>query len=106
MKMSRQENVKRIHLVSAGPLKFEAYRVRDMETQDWGPIQYHMTYGGTVLAVMGTEAAKLFIRNVKTVEALQAGEIADPSQEPLPTTHLNAYKAFRETSTAQREAAQ
>ncbi len=55
-----QDRIDRVAALVAGPMKLAAYKVRDPETNEWGPIQFHMTYDNTVMAVMGTEAAKLF----------------------------------------------
>lgn len=52
--------VQREGLISAGPLKVAAYRVRDPESLEWSPLQFHMTYDNMVMGVMGEEAAKLF----------------------------------------------
>ena len=55
----------------AGPIKIASYRVRDPETLEWSSRQYHLTCGNTVMAVMGEEAAKLFIRFVQGHDAVQ-----------------------------------
>lgn len=54
-------------MIADGPfsqLKLAAYRVRDPETGEWSPLQFHMIYDNTVMAVMGEEGAKLFARFV------------------------------------------
>lgn len=56
------DTVKRVSLMRAGPLKFAAYKVRDIETGEWSKLQFHMTYDNTVYGVMGEEAFKLFAR--------------------------------------------
>lgn len=57
----------------AGQLKIAAYRVRDPENGEWGPLQFHMTHDNTVLAVMGAEAAKLFARFVTNTVGSEPG---------------------------------
>lgn len=56
--------VEQPHFLRAGPLKIAAYRVRDPETQELSALQFHMTYDNTVMAVMSSEAAKLFVKFV------------------------------------------
>lgn len=57
-------NVKMIREVKADgvfeSMKLGAYRVRDPETGEFGPTQFHMTHGNYVLAVMGESSATLF----------------------------------------------
>lgn len=60
----RADMVDRRALLRAGGLKIGAYRVRDPETDEWGVLQFHMTYDNTVIAVASEEAAKLFARYV------------------------------------------
>lgn len=60
----KADMVRREAVILAGPLKVAAYRVRDPETGEFGSRQFHMTYDNTVMAVMGEEAAKLFVRFV------------------------------------------
>jgi hypothetical protein len=66
----RRENV----LIADGDgfLKLAVYRVRDPETGEFGPKQFHATYNNMVMAVMGEEAAKLFAMFV--TDALSSGE--------------------------------
>lgn len=68
-KYDKDDRVRREKVLTAGPLKLAAYRVRDPETNEWSALQYHMTYDNTVMAVMGEEAAKLFARFVNDEEA-------------------------------------
>lgn len=49
----------------ANGLKLAAYRVRDIKTGELSSLQFHATYGDTVLAVMGEEMAKLFSKFVE-----------------------------------------
>lgn len=56
----KTDQVERLSVIIAGPLKVAAYRVRDPETQEWSKIQFHMTCNNMVLGVMGEESAKLF----------------------------------------------
>lgn len=71
----RRDVVERVTVLLAGPLKFAAYRVRDIETDEWSKLQFHMTHDNTVMAVMGEEAAKLFCRLVN--DALDKTVLAD-----------------------------
>lgn len=60
----RKDMVKMEACLGSGMVKIAAYQVRDPEDGEWSPLQYHMTYGNTVMCVMGAEAAKLFARFV------------------------------------------
>lgn len=53
--------VRQLACIIAGGIKVACYQTRD-EEGEWGPRQFHMTSGNTVMAVMGPEAAKLFAR--------------------------------------------
>lgn len=54
-------------------LKIAAYRVRDLDTGEFSPLQFHMTYNNMVMAVMEEQAAKLFARFVtSTLEGRNA----------------------------------
>lgn len=57
---SRVDRIKMEGEVLAGGLKLGAYRVRDPETGQFGPLQFHMTHDNYVLGVMSEHAAKLF----------------------------------------------
>ena len=63
-KYDQDDRIQRGSVILAGPLKMASYRVRDPETDEWGPQQFHATYNNIVLAVMGEETAKLFARFV------------------------------------------
>ena len=68
MKKNQYDEADRVRqeaLLAAGGIKLAAYRVRDPETDEWGRLQFHMTYNDTVLAVMSEEAARLFARFVR-----------------------------------------
>lgn len=60
--------IRRVRVMHAdgppGTLKMAAYRVRDVETGEFSPLQFHCTFNNTVMAVMGEESAKLFCRFV------------------------------------------
>jgi hypothetical protein len=58
----KQDRVHRQDALVAGPIKLAAYRVRDPETDEWSKLQFHMTYDNIVMAVMGEDSAKLFVR--------------------------------------------
>lgn len=57
----KTDQVRRKSVLIAGPLKLAAYTVADPETGEHGPLQFHMTYDNTVMAVMGESAARLFV---------------------------------------------
>ncbi len=57
-----KDRVERGAVIIAGPLKMATYRVRDPETDEWSPQQFHATYDNHVLAVMSGQTAKLFAR--------------------------------------------
>jgi hypothetical protein len=59
-KYDKDDIVRREGVLIAGGIKLACYRVRDTDTGIWSGRQYHMTYGDTVIAVMGEESAKLF----------------------------------------------
>lgn len=61
-----KDRVQREGTIMAGGLKVAAYRVRDVESGEYGPLQFHMTYDNTVLALMSEQAAKLFATFVNT----------------------------------------
>lgn len=65
----KDDIIRREKVLIAGPIKIAAYRVRDPETGEFSKLQYHMTYDNTVMAVMGEEAAKLFIRFINDEDA-------------------------------------
>lgn len=66
------DRVKRELVLTAGGLKFAAYRVRDPDTDEWSTLQFHMTYENTVMAMMGEASAKLFAEFVtRTLENQQ-----------------------------------
>jgi hypothetical protein len=69
--------IRREAVMMAGPLKLAAYRVRDVETNKFSPLQFHMTYDNTVMAVMSQEAAKLFSGFVQTTLAQDNIEVKD-----------------------------
>lgn len=82
--------VDRVHvesLVTAGSLRMAAYRVRDPETGDLSPLQFHMTHDNYVLGVMGENAAKLFARFVTD---------NSPGVEPAPVKFGTAVGAGSE----------
>ena len=56
----KHDMVRREAVIRAGVMKVAAYRVRDPETGEFSPLQFHMTYDNTIIAMMGEEAAKLF----------------------------------------------
>lgn len=71
----RMDMVRRESAIIADPLKMAAYRVVDPDTELFGDLQFHMTINNTVIAVMGEQAAKLFVgfykRTVGEVDAKQ-----------------------------------
>ena len=56
----KTDSVRRVSLMTAEALKVACYTVRDPETGEHGPRQFHMTYDNTVMALMGEQAARLF----------------------------------------------
>lgn len=56
----RKDNIQLVSKLLAGNIRLGAYRVRDVETQEWSDIQFHLTYDNMVMGVMGEQAAKLF----------------------------------------------
>lgn len=62
----RKDMVRRLGLLQAGSLKLAAYQVRDPETDQWSPIQFHMTYDNCVMAMLGEESVKLLVTFVNS----------------------------------------
>ena len=58
----KEDRVQRGGCIIAGPLKMAVYRVRDPQTNEWGPQQYHATFDNHVLALMSDQTAKLFAK--------------------------------------------
>ncbi len=56
----KKDRIQREAVIIAGALKMAVYRVRDPETNEWGPQQFHVTFDNHVLALMSEQAAKLF----------------------------------------------
>lgn len=96
----RTDVVRREKVLIAGPMKVGAYRVRDPETDEFGELQYHMTYGNTVMCVMPASAVRLLCSfakgNHKGENALEL-EMPDRVKELI--EHNNAQL---EESRAQR----
>lgn len=71
-------------IIAHGPgmeLRLAAYRVRDPADGEWSGLQFHMTVGNTVYALMGDSAAKLFANFVtKTLGQQQLVDIATVEQ--------------------------
>ena len=55
----KNDIIRREAVMVAGPLKIGAYRVRDLDTGEFGPMQIHMTYDNMVMAVLGESSARL-----------------------------------------------
>lgn len=62
----KTDTIRRDAVLIAGPIKIAAYRLRDLDTGEFGARQFHMTYDNTVLAVMPESAAKLFATFVQS----------------------------------------
>lgn len=60
----KTDTVRRLAALIAGPMKLAAYTVLDPETGEHGDVQFHMTYNNTVMAVLGEQSARLFVRFV------------------------------------------
>jgi hypothetical protein len=73
-----EDRVKQVSMVRAGPMKYACYQLRDIETGEFGPLQFHFTIDNTVIAVMGESAFKLFARFGNDDLARQAGTWVDP----------------------------
>jgi hypothetical protein len=61
----RRDRVKQEAMMRAAGLKIAAYRVRDPETDEWSPIQFHMTHDNTVMGMLSEASAKLFATFVR-----------------------------------------
>lgn len=68
----RTDRVRREKAIIAEGLKLAAYRLRDPETDEFGSLQYHVTYNNTVVAVMGEEIANLFCKFVQDFKSAEA----------------------------------
>lgn len=76
----RKDMVERIMDMMAGSLKFGAYRVRDPETDAWGPIQFHLLYDNHVMAILSEQSAKLFVTMYQQVMDKQQASTSTPSE--------------------------
>lgn len=68
----RKDMVDRVMVMMAGPLKFAAYKVRDPETDEWGPTQFHLVYDNHVMAVLSEQSARLFVTMYQQVMEKQS----------------------------------
>lgn len=76
----RTDMIRRESVLNAGPMKLAAYRVRDPVTDEFGSLQFHMTFDNTVLAVMGEAPARLFADFVtRTLSPAQAQPSGNPN---------------------------
>ena len=55
-----EDVVRQISLLKAAGLQIAAYRIRNLETNEFGPIQFHMTYNNLVMGIMSEDSAKAF----------------------------------------------
>jgi hypothetical protein len=53
--------VRRHAVLLAGPLKWAAYKVRDVVTGDWSSYQFHETWDNTVITTLPESVARHFI---------------------------------------------
>lgn len=53
--------VRRSTALMAGPLKWAAYRVRDVATGEWTPYQFHETWDNTIVAAFPESVARHFV---------------------------------------------
>lgn len=58
------DRVRHVSALRAGMLQIAAYTVADPATLEHGQVQFHMTWGNTVMAMMPAESATLFARFV------------------------------------------
>lgn len=58
----KTDKVRQLAMIRGGGLKLAEYQVRDPETGEWSGSQFHMTYGDTVMCVMGEYSARLFAK--------------------------------------------
>lgn len=80
----RRDRVKREATMRAGALKIAAYRVRDPETDEWSPIQFHMTYDNCVMGMLSEASAKLFSNFVRQTLGDETGILATPAPSKIP----------------------
>jgi len=98
----RTDIVRREKVLIAGPMKIGAYRVRKPDTDEFGELQFHMTYDNMVMCVMPASAVKML---VSFVQANHKDELAldlsnpDRVKELLEhnTTLLEETRAQRRT---------
>lgn len=85
----KTDMVRRESCLMAGPLKIAAYRVRDPDSNEFSERQYHMTWGNTIIAMMGTQAALLFARFVRESEGVTAPKVAEAPKitDPMELIH-------------------
>lgn len=72
-KYDKDDIIRREAMIRAGAIKIASYRVKDIETGDFGPLQIHFTYDNTVLAVLSEGSAKL-LHNFIGKHVIREGE--------------------------------
>lgn len=87
----KNDIVQQVMVMRAGTLKFAAYRVRDIETGELSPLQFHMTHDNTVIAVMSEQAAKLF--NRLTTQCLEEAALSAASEAALAQERVELERA-------------
>lgn len=88
------DTVRQEYVMHGGKFKIAAYRVRDFETREWSSIQFHMTCGDIVVAVMPESFAKLFTTCVTTV--LEGQDLSREDLEVSALHHITSAKNLLE----------
>lgn len=61
----KNDIIKREAVVIAGAMKVASYRVKDIETGEFGNLQFHLTLDNHVMAVLSESSARLLFNHIK-----------------------------------------
>lgn len=64
-KYDKNDIIKLESKVIAGPMQVGCYRVKDVETGEFGKMQIHLTFDNHVMAVLSENSAKLLYSHLK-----------------------------------------
>jgi hypothetical protein len=83
--------VRREAMIRANGMKIAAYRVFDPELGKHSKLQFHMTTGDTVMAIMGEEAAKMFSWFVSRTMGEDTSGSGNPLQPVAPQLDVEDF---------------
>lgn len=79
----KRDMVVRKSVLAAGGFKLASYQVRDPQTSELSPLQFHATFDNIVLAVMGEQCARLFV-NFVSMNLPDVAIKTAPTSEDMP----------------------